>query len=52
MSLESLSGHLDIPNLLQVSLADALEMDFGQLEESCGITEEEYLRLMLYKRSI
>jgi hypothetical protein len=36
---------------LNVSLADAIEMDFKRLKESCGITEEEYLRLKRYKSS-
>jgi hypothetical protein len=52
MSIESLAVHLDLPNLLNVSLADALEMDFKRLKESCGITEEEYMRLERYKASI
>jgi hypothetical protein len=52
MSIQSLSVQLNIPNLLRVSLVEALEMDFSWLEESCEITEEEYSRLMIYKRSI
>jgi hypothetical protein len=51
LSLESMAVHLNIPGLLNVSLADALEMDFKRLKESCGITEEEYLRLKRYKSS-
>jgi hypothetical protein len=51
MSLETMAVHLNIPGLLNVSLADALEMDFKRLKESCAITEEEYLRLKRFKSS-
>jgi hypothetical protein len=52
LSIESLAFQLNIPNLLKVSLADALELDFKNLSETCGITTVEFLRLKGYKLSI
>jgi hypothetical protein len=51
-SLESLAMHLDIPKLLNVSLVDAMEMDYNRLKEACGISAEEFIRLKRYRTSL
>jgi hypothetical protein len=52
LSLESLAVHLDLAKLLNVSLADAMDLDFARLKESCGITDEEFIRLKRYRLSM
>jgi hypothetical protein len=53
LSLESLALELNIPQLMNCKdLESALAMNFNELKESHGISNEEYMRLKKYKTGL
>jgi hypothetical protein len=53
LSLESLALELNIPQLMNCKdLESALAMNFNELKENHGISNEEYMRLKKYKNDL
>ena len=52
MSIESLALHLNIPGLLNISLEDALNLDYMRLKDIFGISETDYMRLKSYRNQL